>query len=61
MRKGGNVMNLSEIATVDLVRELARREGVETVTVAPYEPYTVTAGGQTIQDSGPAVILLVTD
>ena len=54
-------MNLSEIATVDLVRELARREGVETVTVAPYEPYTVTAGGQTTQDTGPAVILLVTD
>ena len=54
-------MNLSEIATADLVQELARREGVETVTVVPYEPYTVTTGGQTIQDAGPAVILLVTD
>ena len=54
-------MNLSEISTADLVQELIRREGVEAITVAPYVPYTVTAGGQATQDTGPAVILFVTD
>ena len=59
--KGSHTMNLSEISTADLVRELIRREGVDAVTVAPYAPYAVTTGGQTTQDTGPAALLFVTD
>lgn len=47
-------LELSKIATCDLVRELEKREGVEVTTAEPYEDVTVTA-------NGPALVLVVTD
>lgn len=45
---------LKEVKTVDLVRELVLREGVEQIIVDPYEPYNLTT-------EGPCIILIVTD
>ena len=47
-------MDLSQIATCDLVRELQTREGVETTMAAPYEDVEVKA-------NGPAIVLVVID
>lgn len=54
-------MNLSEISTADLVRELSLREGVEVVAAEPYEPYTITVGNQRVEDTGPVIILRILD
>lgn len=47
-------MNLSEIRTCDLVKELQYREGVEAKMVEPYEDIAVSV-------NGPAIVLIVTD
>lgn len=54
-------MNLKDVSTKELVEELARREGVEQIRVEPYEPYSITANGQTISDGGPVVMLRIWD
>ena len=46
--------SLSEVPTCELVEELKRREGVESVELSPYAEATVAA-------EGPAVVLVVTD
>lgn len=46
--------SLSDIPTCELVEELRRREGVESVDLSPYAEATVPA-------EGPAVVLVVTD
>ena len=60
-KKGVITMDLKDVSTKELVEELAKREGVEQIGVAPYEPYSITANGQTISDGGPVVILRVWD
>lgn len=45
---------LENVPTVDLVRELTRREGVKTTTAEPYQDVR-------IEVSGPAVVLEVID
>ena len=47
-------MDLSQIATCDLVAELSKRDGVEVHTAEPYQDVTVPV-------NGPAVVLVVTD
>lgn len=47
-------MELKEISTNELVKELATREGVEIIIAEPYQD------GQ-IEVNGPAVVLIVTD
>lgn len=54
-------MELKDVSTKELVEELAKREAVELFSAEPYEPYSITAGGQTISNSGPVVILLIRD
>lgn len=54
-------MNLKNVSTAELVRELSNREGVEKFTVEPYKPYQIIVGEQKISDSGPAVLLRVWD
>ena len=60
--KGVNIMNLENISTAQLVEELSKREGVEKITVAPYEACTITVGDNKVNDDrGPAVILRIAD
>lgn len=47
-------MDLKEIATCDLVKELSDREGVEVRTAEPYQKMMV-------KIEGPAVVLVVID
>ena len=54
-------MDLKDVSTKELVEELAKRKGVEQIGVAPYEPYSIIANGQTISDGGPVVILRIWD
>ena len=54
-------MDLKNISTAELVRELSNREGVEKIVVEPYQPYQIMVGEQNISDSGPIVLLQVWD
>lgn len=54
-------MNLKNVSTAELVRELSNRDGVEKITVKPYQPYQIIVGEQKISDSGLAVLLRVWD
>lgn len=54
-------MDLKNVSTKDLVEELSKREGVEKLVVGPYEPCSITTGDQTVNDSGPVVILRIWD
>ncbi|MCH5320211.1 MAG: BC1881 family protein [Eubacterium sp.] len=55
-------MDLKNVSTKELVEELASREAVEKIAVAPYEPCSITVGDQKIyDDGGPVVILRIWD
>ena len=54
-------MDLSNIKTVELVEELAKRDGVETVRIKPYEKFAIEANDKKFEDEGPAVILKIWD
>ena len=54
-------MDLSNVSTAELVRELSNREGVEEIEVGPYQPYQIIAGEHHISDYGPIVLLQVWD
>ena len=47
-------MDISDIPTVELVNELARREGVEKTIAEPYQDVQVKV-------NGPAIVLVVID
>ena len=47
-------MDLSEVKTCELVRELEKREGVEVTVAEPYVDVTVSV-------NGPAIVLVVID
>lgn len=47
-------MELKDVKTCELVKELAEREGVTKTTAEPYEDKTITV-------NGPAVVLVVID
>lgn len=47
-------MNLTDVKTCELVAELRKREGVDTIVAEPYQDVTV-------QVNGPATVLVVTD
>lgn len=47
-------MDLSKVATCDLVRELQTREGVEMTMAEPYEDVKISV-------NGPAIVLVVAD
>lgn len=55
-------VNLKDIPTRDLLEELKKREGVQTVEVDPYDEYAVEVELDVdIRGNGPAVICIVTD
>lgn len=54
-------MDLKNVSTMELVKELEKREGVEKIAINPYETYSIIANGQTISDEGPVVILKIVD
>ena len=54
-------MDLKNVSTAELVRELSIWEGVEKITVEPYQPYQIIIDKQNIFDSGPIVLLRVLD
>lgn len=54
-------MDLTKIATCDLVEELSKREGVEKFFVAPYEPFSVRIGDKVQSETGPVVIMVICD
>lgn len=54
-------MDLKNISTAELVRELSHREGVEKIMVEPYQPYQIIVGETHVSDSGPIVLLRVLD
>lgn len=53
--------DLSTVPTCELVGELRKREGVDSVNVEPYEPYSITVGNKKTTEQGPAVLLVVID
>lgn len=53
--------DLSTVPTCELVEELRKREGVDSVNVEPYEPYSITVGNKKATEQGPAIILTVID
>lgn len=54
-------MDLSNVSTAELVRELSNRESVEKIVVEPYQPYQIIVGETHVSDSGPIVLLRVWD
>lgn len=54
-------MDLKNVSTAELVRELSNREGVEKIVVEPYQPYQIIVNEHHISDSGPIVLLQVWD
>ena len=54
-------MDLKNISTAELVRELSNREGVGNILVEPYQPYQIIVGETHISDSGPIVLLRIWD
>ena len=55
------IMDLSKASTRELVEELSKREAVETISVKPYEKYSIEANGEKHDDEGPVVILKIWD
>ncbi len=54
-------MDLAKVSTKELVEELSKREAVETISVKPYEKYSIEANGEKHDDEGPVVILKIWD
>lgn len=55
-------MNLSNISTCELVKELVTREGVIEFQIDPYDDYEIVNGnGILCADDGPSRILVVID
>ena len=54
-------MDLSNVSTAELVRELSNREGGEKIVGEPYQPYQIIVGETHVSDSGPIVLLRVWD
>ena len=54
-------MDLKNISTAELVRELSHREDVEKIMVEPYQPYQIIVGETHVSDSGPIALLRVWD
>ena len=58
-------MELNEFSTKELVEELRKREGVKSMNVTPYNSYFVFVDDDfediEVDETGPAIILIVTD
>ncbi|MDR2666726.1 MAG: BC1881 family protein [Holosporales bacterium] len=59
--KGDMKKPKGEMQTCELVNKLRGREGVKEINVLPYGNYTVATETETLFDTGPAVILVITD
>ena len=58
-----NPLDLSLIPTKDLVAELKKREGVDSITVAPHTQtlHVLVDNATVIEDIGPMIVLVITD
>ena len=54
-------MNIKKFTTKELVEELINRQGIKGITVDPYEEYSISTEKHHIGNTGPAVILEITD
>lgn len=54
-------MDLKNVSTKELVKELAGREAVERLVVEPYEEYSITVGNRKIDGGGPVVLFRIWD
>lgn len=54
IRRGGELMELHELSTKDLVEELRNRKGVKSTIVEPYVTHK-------IQIEGPAIVMEIID
>ncbi|MFZ5688661.1 MAG: BC1881 family protein [Bacillota bacterium] len=52
---------LSDYTTADLVKELQKREAVESIPVQPYEKYQILAGNDRLENTGPVIMLVISD
>lgn len=53
---------IEDFLTKELVKELTKRAGVDTLNVEPYQLYSIIVGSEPkIEDVGSTVILVVTD
>lgn len=50
-----------EIPTCDLVKELAKREGIQEIVVAPYQKFCAGRSGDIARGIGPVRIFVVVD
>jgi hypothetical protein len=48
-------------STKQLVEELLRRDGVKVITAEPNQKYSIDAETEGVTDTGPAIILVITD
>ena len=55
------VSDLSMVSTAQLVKELSKREGVQKLSVEPYQSYKIKIGRRRISGTGPVAILRVWD
>ena len=55
------MLDLQHVPTHELVKELSKREGVKKLIAEPYQKYSVDCTVEGTNDTGPAVILVVTD
>jgi hypothetical protein len=53
--------DLKKISTHELVNELAGREAVERFDIKPYEKYSLSTEVENLSETGPAVVLVITD
>jgi len=53
--------DLKKSPTKELVEELSKREAVHKFLVGPYEKFGVTTVSEGMYETGPAVILVITD
>lgn len=51
-------MNLKEVKTCDLVKELSKREGVEAIIIEPYQKVVLKTEPD---ETGPMIILKIID
>lgn len=54
-------LQLADVPTCELIMELEKRDGVQTMRVEPHEPYAVSRRNEGINEIGPAMVLIIID
>ncbi|OZV11689.1 hypothetical protein CIW83_13645 [Tissierella sp. P1] len=56
-----NIKNIKDIATKELIEELRNRNGVKELIAEPYDSFKIMVKEQILEETGPAIILVVID